>query len=541
MRAKVEALSPDRVSQALIGTGDAIRALAGWRRAAFAFANGALSALAFPPFGVFPLLLAAIAVLVLLIDGAQGHRRPCLSAAWVGWCWGFGQFLVGLYWVGYAFLVDAADHAWQIPFVEAILPGGLALFFATAAAAAAALWRPGAARIFVLAIAYGIAEWLRGHILTGFPWNLPAYGWGALPGVLQSAALLGSYGLSLLTVLFGASLAQLASREPRAWHLPASLASVFLALWLGGDLRLALVHPADVPGVRLRLVQPDVAQRDKYKRQFRVRNWRRLIDLSLAPADQAPTDIIWPEAAPPFLLTRVPQAMDDVALLTEPRRVLLTGAVRGFITAEDGIRFSNSFYIFGPGGTLLGTYDKFHLVPLGEYTPLAGLLERLGIDKLVELPGSFAAGDGPHTYDLPNAPPVGPLICYEIIFPGAVVGARRPGWFVNVTDDSWFGPSTGPYQHLLIARVRAIEEGIPVARDANTGISAVIDPLGRVRASLGLGRYGFFDSGLPQAVPETPFARLGDTGFVLLLAALAWGASGRNAAGAAKPTQKSFS
>jgi apolipoprotein N-acyltransferase len=524
MPAVPETTGIDAAASALERTGHFIRTQTGWRRAGLAFGAGASSALSFAPFELFPLLLASIAVLVLLIDGAQQKKHPLLSAAWVGWCWGFGQFLVGLYWVGYAFLVDAAAHEWQIPFVEMLLPGGLALFIAAAAAAASLAWREGASRIFVLAGAYGCAEWLRGHILTGFPWNIPAYGWGASLGVLQSTALFGSYGLSLLTVLFGASLAQLAqTRGSRAWHFPAAVATLFALLWLGGDLRLALVDPGDVPGVRLRLVQPDIAQNEKYRPQYRLRNWWRLVDLSRAPAKTAPTHIIWPEGAPPFLLTRAPGALDEIANLTGSTRVVMTGAVRAMATADGGFHYFNSFYIFGHGGALLATYDKFHLVPFGEYLPLSSLLQQLGITKLVDGPTGFDSGDGPHTYSVPGAPPAGPLICYEILFPGSVVGDRRPGWFVNVTDDSWFGPSTGPYQHFLTARIRAIEEGIPVARDANTGISAVIDALGRVRASLGLGRTGIVDSGLPQALPKTPFARLGNTGFVLMLLACAWG------------------
>lgn len=522
MLARVKRTGP--IASALERAAETIRGLNGLPRASLAFAAGALSALAFAPFGIFPLFLVAVAVFVLLIDGAQEKARPHWSAAWVGWCWGFGQFLVGLYWVGYAFLVDAADHGWQIPFVEFFLPGGLALFIALAAFAASYFWRSGASRIFVLTISYAIAEWLRGHVLTGFPWNLPAYSWGASLGVLQSTAVIGSYGLSLLTILFGAALAQFAQPARRAWLFPGAMALLFALLWIGGDVRLALTHPPDVPGVRLHLVQPDVAQRDKFRRRYQARNWRRLIDLSLVRSSPHPTITIWPEAAPPFLLTRVPEALDEVGYVAGSKRVLMTGAVRAFATPDDGIRFANSFYIFGPDGVLLATYDKFHLVPFGEYLPLAGLLEKLGLTKLVDGPEGFAPGTGPHTYDLPNAPPVGPLICYEIIFPGEVVGRRRPGWFVNVTDDSWFGPSTGPYQHLLTARVRAIEEGIPVARDANTGISAVIDALGRIRRELGLGQLGVVDSALPAAVPKTPFARFGDAGFALLLLALLYGA-----------------
>jgi apolipoprotein N-acyltransferase len=513
----------ERARGALVRVGDFIRTTTGWRRAGLAFLAGALSALAFAPVDIFPLFLAAVAVLVLLLDGAQETKRPMLSAFWVGWCWAFGQFLIGLYWVAYAFLVEAAAHAWQIPFVEIFLPGGLALFIALACVIAARFWRRGVSRIFVFAIAYGVAEWVRGHIFTGFPWNLPAYSWGASPGVLQTTSLFGSYGLSLLTILFGASLAQLAARGRRSWQLPASLAVLFAAFWIGGDIRLALVRPPDVPGVHLRLVQPNVPQREKISRRFWTRNWHELVQLSLKPTRTPPTIIVWPEAAPPYIFTRVPAAMQQVAALTDTNRILMTGAVRIFVKPDDRLGATNSFYIFGPGGVLLSTYDKFHLVPFGEYLPLADILEKLGITQVVDVPEGFAAGDGPHTYDVPGAPPVGPLICYEIIFPGAVTGAKRPRWFVNVTDDSWFGPSSGPYQHLLIARVRAIEEGIPVARDANTGISAVIDALGRVRVALALGQSGVVDSALPAAVPKTPFARFGDAGLVLMLFVLVLG------------------
>jgi apolipoprotein N-acyltransferase len=272
-----------------------------------------------------------------------------------------------------------------------------------------------------------------------------------------------------------------------------------------------------------------VAQKDKYVLRYRRQNWRDLIDLSMTPSAHPPTHIIWPEGAPPFLLARSPEALEQIADLTGSGRVLMTGAVRGFASLDDGIRFANSFYIFGPGGALLATYDKAHLVPFGEYMPAADFFSRIGLTKVVDGPDGFISGPGPQTFDIPGAPPVGPLICYEIIFPGAVTGPRRPDWFANVTDDSWFGPSSGPYQHLLTARVRAIEEGIPIARDANTGISAVIDALGRVKASLPLGKKGVVDSPLPRALPATPYARLGGLGFLLLLAACGIGAFSRNA------------
>ncbi|HVV65328.1 MAG TPA: apolipoprotein N-acyltransferase [Rhizomicrobium sp.] len=499
--------------------GDFARGLSGWRARLFAFACGCASALGFAPFDCVPLLLLGFAALVLLIDGARRSANPIRNAALAGWCFGFGQFLVGLHWVGFAFMVDPSKHEWQIPFVAVLFPGGLALFIAGACAAAAAIWRDGASRLFALTIAYAFAEWLRGHVLTGFPWNIPGYGWGASLAVMQSSALFGVYGLSLLTVMFGASLADLFERPP-AWRLPLGMTLLFLAIYAGGALRLHEVASETVPGVRLRLVQPDIAQSDKYRPELVERNWERLIDLSEAPAKASPTLIVWPEAAPPFLLMRSPEALDEIRRLAGGRRALLTGALRAE-RRDDGMRYYNSFFAFGRDGRLSGVYDKFHLVPFGEYLPFENLLKRFGLTKIVGVAGSFATGDRPRTLDVSGAPPFGPLICYEILFPGQVVGARRPAWIVNVTDDSWFGPWAGPLQHLLVARMRAIEEGLPVARAANTGVSAIIDPLGRVRASLGLNHMGVIDSPLPARVAQPPYARNGDFGFWLMLLACA--------------------
>ena len=281
--------------------GDELRRLQGWRRVSAAFAAGLVSALGFEPFRLFPCLLLGTAALVLLLDGAEGETRRVRAFAFCGWAFGFGQFLLGLHWIVYPFLVDPAAHAWQIPFAM-LLPGGLALFVAGAMAAASLLWRPGAARIFAFALCYGLAEWLRGHVLTGFPWNIAAYGWGALPGVMQSAALFGSYALTLLTLLLGASLAELFRTRP-SWSLPASLCAAFALLWLWGEARLAgpQMH---VTGVSVRLVQPAIPEAEVTGLKFVARNWQRLIALSDRPANRPPTVIIWPEAAmlPPYYL-----------------------------------------------------------------------------------------------------------------------------------------------------------------------------------------------------------------------------------------------
>ncbi|HEX3753487.1 MAG TPA: apolipoprotein N-acyltransferase [Rhizomicrobium sp.] len=506
-------MSKDAIRETMLRIGGWVQALAGWRRLGFAFACGAVSASGFPPLDFFPALLLGYAALVLLIDAARAGPRPVRGAAVIGWFFAFGQFLFGLHWIGYAFLVDPGAHLWQMPFALVSLTAGLALFGALSAGLSAWLWQNGSARHFIFAGFYAAAEWLRGHLFTGFPWNLPAYGWGASLAILQSASMFGAYGLSLLTVLLGASLADLFC-GPRRSTAPATMLMLFGALWVYGVICLAITPESDVPGVRLRLVQPDIPQAEKYQPRFVMRNWERLIDLSQRPG--SPNVIIWPEAAPPFPLARVPQALDEIARLTGRDKTLITGAER-VAGAPGRYRFYNSLYIFGPGGGLQHVYDKFHLVPFGEYIPFAALLNRIGITKLTQGEAGFTPGDGPHVYALSNAPKVTPLICYEVIFPGAVTAAERPAWIVNVTDDSWFGPWAGPRQHLLIARVRAIEEALPIVRDANTGISAVIDPVGRVRARLGLDRTGVLDAPLPKALAPSLYASLDGLVFAVLL------------------------
>jgi len=512
------------VTSYLLRSGIFLERLTRWRRVAAAVAAGATSALGFAPIDAFALFLLAIAILVILLDGANSTDHPKLNAALTGWAFGFGQFVVGMHWIFYPFLVDPIAHAWQIPFVAVLFPGGLALFPMFATWLASFWWKPGASRIFALAVSSAVSEWLRGHVLTGLPWNLPAYSWGLSLEILQSASLVGAYGLSFLTVLFGASLAELFASPPRL-RLPAALTATFVVIWAGGAVRLNHTATTMVAGVALRIVQPNIPQDEKYRPDLIQRNWQRLLDLSTEKKRISPTIIIWPEAAPPVLLQLSPQAMDGIATLTGEHSALITGNQRVSFDATKGRAFFNSLYIFGHHGRLLSTYDKFHLVPFGEYLPFEPLLRELGVTKLVGFPGSFAAGKGPHTYPVPGAPSVGPLICYEILFPSAVIGEQRPQWLVNVTDDSWFGPWAGPQQHLLAARVRAIEEGLPVVRAANTGISAVIDPLGRMLVSLGLDRTGAIDFGLPRALARPGYAVYGDAAFLLLLAAgagLSW-------------------
>lgn len=477
-----------------------------YARLGLAVAAGGLSALGFAPFGLFPLLLLGLGFLVLLLDVSSGKAHPVRSAALAGWGFGFGQFVVGLHWIGFAFMVDAGSHAWQLPFVAVLFPGALALFPAVSLAVAGRFWRPGLSRVLLFALCYGLSEWLRGHLFTGFPWNIAGYGWGASLAVMQSTALFGIYGLSLLTGLLGASLALLCAGR---WRFCAALAGLFLLFFIGGCWRLASVHPADVPGVRVRLVQPATPEREKYQRDKVLTNWLRLTELTLAKSadGEAPTLVIWPEAAPPFLISPGSGAMEWIASLNARGTSLLTGAIR----ADEGAgrtAYFNSMLIFS-GGRQVAVYDKSHLVPFGEYLPFEETLNDWGLQKLTGIAGSFGRGAGPRAIALKGAPAVGPLICYEIIFPDEVVGDTRPGWFANVTDDAWFGGWAGPEQHLLIARTRAIEQGVPVMRAANTGISAAIDPLGRIIRRLDVNLPGVIDAPLPVRVAGTLYSHFG--------------------------------
>lgn len=505
-----------------------LASLTGLRRHLAAALLGALAAAALPPVDMTPVLLIAFPGLVWLADGNGGYK----SAFALGWSFGFGFFVAGLYWIAAALFVDIAQFWWLVPFAVAGVPAGLAIFTATALAVSHALCRwlrlGGTGRVLALVLCWSGAEWLRGHILTGFPWNLIGYAWsGAFPGaiaMLQMTSLGGIYGLSLLTVLVACLPARLGDFSGRrSLSLVAALVLIAApAAW--GAYRLAQGHPADVPGVTLRLVQPSIPQTFKNDPAQLLGNFRRLFALSTSPAAVTPTAIIWPEdAAPPFL-DRDGGARQALAQAAPPNGYIITGTTRTDPPPQAPTHVWNSLVAIDHAGTIVASYDKFHLVPFGEYVPLRGLLP---MQKITPGTIDFSAGDGPHTITLPGLPPFSPLICYEAIFPGAVVDpAHRPDWLLNITDDAWYGFTSGPFQHVAIARVRAVEEGLPLARDGDNGVSAMFDPYGRVVARLDLDAIGVLDVKLPQALPPTLYSRVGDIPFfialLLIIAALLW-------------------
>jgi apolipoprotein N-acyltransferase len=505
----------------------------GWRRTAIAFAAGAASALALAPLDLWPAMFLTFPVAVWLIDGAgAGRWNGVTAAAAAGWWFGFGYFLAGLYWIGLAFLVDARTFGWLMPFAVLALPAGLAVFTALGFALARLAWARGPIRILTLAAALTTAEWLRGHVLTGFPWNSFGYALtGPLP-LAQNAALVGLWGLTFIAVAVFASPAVLAddrSDTRRPWLAPAGALLLLAGLTVHGAVRLA-GHPTTyVDGVRLRIMQPNLPQDEKFNftaKQSVMQRYLALSDRATGPGStgiREATHLIWPESAFPFFLTREPDALAEIARLLPQGTVLITGAARAAEITENPrrVRAYNSIYVIDHDGTILSVYDKVHLVPFGEYLPFQRFLERLGLMQLTKLPGGFLAGDRRRPLAVPRAPPFLPLICYEIIFPHeATLGGDRPGWMVNLTNDAWFGVSPGPYQHFQQARVRAIEEGLPLVRAANSGISAVVDPLGRVVRSLALGTEGVMDSTLPNPIDRTLYTRVGDGPVVAIVLAI---------------------
>jgi apolipoprotein N-acyltransferase len=540
----------------------------GWRRRGAAFAAGAASVLAMPPCFAWPVLWVTLPVLVWLIDGvswygepsapsaatpslsdlsdlnrragarprSQGVRRwyehPAIAAAEIGWWFGFGYFVPGLFWVGEAFLVEAETFAPLLPFAVTLLPAYLALYWGAGAGLAACLWSRGPQRVLWLSLALSAAEWARGHALSGFPWNTLGYALTYPLALMQSAAVLGIYGLTLIAflifalppVLWGEPTAAKAPRRRAAFALALALVPIAV-LGLAGQVRLALAPHATVPGIKLRIVQPSVSQREKW----RPENQQRIFfdHLALSATDPSGnidglagvTHVIWPEAAMPFLPLDHPEARASIGRALPPGTFLITGALRADPApagAPRPRRYFNSMLVFGAEGSLVASYDKAHLVPFGEYLPLQPLLEAIGLRQLTRLRGGFDVGPTPRPLlNIPRLPPAAPLICYEAIFAAAVVeGNERPGLLLNVTNDGWFGDTTGPRQHLHQARVRAVEEGLPLMRAANNGISAAVDPYGRILARLDLDARGTIDVGLPTALAPPPYARLGDLVFL---------------------------
>ena len=460
-----------------------------------------------------PVLPIVFGGLYLLTVG-KGLRQACLA----GWAFGFGFFLFGLSWIAESFFVDAERFGWLAVPAVAGLAAGLALFPAAAMAAFASTRTKGVSGAMMFAACWSGSEWLRGTILTGFPWNLIAYAWADYDIPRQLSSWVGSYGLGLVTVLLVVLPATLL-----AWNRRQGVGAILLFMtlatgsWAAGTVRLPeRSQPTDT---KVRVVQGNIPQREKWDPAFRARNIARYLDLSAKPGEF--DVLLWPESAFPGYLDEEFGMLDRIAELLPEDSFLLTGAQ----TREpdgNGVRYSNSVLAIDTSGRIIARYAKHHLVPFGEYVPLRGILP---LQRLAAGIGDFTPGPGPKTINLPDLPSVGLSICYEAIFSGRIVETgQRPNWLFNATNDAWFGPSLGPRQHLASARMRAVEEGLPMVRAANTGISAVIDGYGRIVARLELSETGALDARLPRALPPTLFSTYGQIMFLLVLATCVMGA-----------------
>ena len=477
----------------------------GARLAALAFGAGAVAGLGHAPLYLWPLTLLGLAALIRLV--AENGAR----AGWLGLLGGAGYGAVVLSWIVEPFLIEPETYGWMAPFALIFMALGLGAFWGAAARLAAAL--PSRSPAFGFALTLTFVEFLRGHILTGFPWGMPGHVWISTP-IAQLGAFVGPTGLTLGLLLAAAALASL------RWR-PALIAALTLAAaWAQGAWTLSQPLP-DGPGATLRLVQPNAEQALKWDPELARRFLDRLLDATAAApyGARTPDLVIWPETALPYLFEYHPELAPMIAEAAQGATVAL-----GVQRAEDG-RYWNSLAVIEPDGRVSQTYDKHHLVPFGEYMPLGDLAyEWFGLSAFAARHGAgYTAGPGPKLLDF--GPVMGralPLICYEAVFPQDVNAApERPDWLLQITNDAWFGTLSGPFQHADQARMRAIEQGLPLIRVANTGVTAVYDSLGRELAALPFGSQGHLDTALPAALGPTSFSRFGSWPILVLLAGLA--------------------
>jgi apolipoprotein N-acyltransferase len=501
--------------------------------AALSLLAGIATAFAHPPFGILPGILG-YGLLFAVVDRTDGER-PLRSAFWRAWLAGVGYFAIGCWWVAEAFMVDAAEQGWMAPIAVVLLAAGLGLFWGLGGLLYRMLRpRDTILKALVFAGALSLLEWTRGHVFTGFPWNLPGETWRAGSPPSQAAALVGAYGLTWITLLAMAALAAPFAFGFRrsTWSLLSGGIAVVIALYGYGFWHLS--HgDGPTPGPVIRVVQPDVRQEAKYDASKFVDIVSRYLRLTAQPTASglSPDIVIWPEGA-------IPAAANDVlnpnlgiypavVKALKPGQILLMGTYR---LDERAVKptYYNSLYALRRDGDdlkVLGIYDKYRLVPFGEYMPASNLMKAIGFQKLVHVAeDGFSSGPPPSQMPIAGYGLVQALICYESLFPGFVRGGAlksgaRPGWIVNVSNDAWFGQTSGPWQHLNLASYRAIEEGIPMVRGTPTGVSAVIDAEGRPLKTLGLGKSGVIDAALPGARPHpTAFARYGESAFWIMIA-----------------------
>lgn len=487
------------------------------------FAMGALNALAMPPVYFVPILLVTFPALLRLLDKCMTSKQVFLKT----FLFFFAFHVFGLYWINFALFVDFANNWWVLPFALSGLPALMAVYPAIGALIWHRLAWHGSARILLLIVLFAASDWIRGWAFTGFPWNLWGYTWVAFEPMLQSAALIGMYGMTLLTLIFAFLPAfffkNTADRFGKIFCIAFVVVVFCLLAWGTGRLQTDL--PESNHPFIIRIVQPNIAQQAKWAPDTREQHERILWGLSLQTAQQTPHMVVWPETSLPLVNTGDVRRLEYMLQEAFHPGTMLAAGVAEIETdpATEQTSVYNRIGFYHPDGKRAGFYDKFHLVPFGEFLPFE---QYWPVKPVAFSGGSMTAGPGVRTFHIGNVPAFSALICYEVLFPGeTVLETDRPQWILNSTNDAWYGNTSGPYQHLAITRARAVEEGLPVVRAANTGISAMIDPMGRIVDSLPLNAQGIIDRALPASLEPTIFARCGNWIFFAMLGtlwAMAW-------------------
>jgi apolipoprotein N-acyltransferase len=485
------------------------------------FLLGVLAAGAMPPFHLVFILPISFSGLLLVLSGAQNKKQ----AFFYGWFFGWGYFIAGLYWIGVAFTIDADAHAALIPIPILGLPAFLACFAGVTTLICYLLNAKNLRLILLFSLTWVTTEIIRGYLFTGFPWNNIGYSWFFSASMSQIGALGGMIGLSFLSIFLSCfpylGVNEDSSRK-RNYGLMA-VAICLLGLQYGyGTVRLNVAETTYLKDVKLRLVQPNIRQQDKWKRHLRQLHVEKLVALSSGPGIDQVSHIIWPETSVPYFLTTNQKVINYVKPVIPIEGALITGAPRRKAKER---RYYNSLQVMTRNGEFTDIYDKQHLVPYGEYMPLRSLLKSIGLFALIPALDNMSDFDvSDNTNDeiisIPNLPDSRGLICYEVAFASEMNKGQPFDWILNLTNDGWFGDTTGPHQHIVHAQARALEQGVPLVRVANTGISALIDPYGRILSRLELNSAGILDVGLPKALPIRPVYSFVvwelEIGFVLL-------------------------
>lgn len=472
----------------------------------FATVLGGAGALAFAPLFILPIAPVALAGLVILLFTHPSGRAGFALA----WAFGLGNFVVGLNWITESFrFADENLAPFAIPALIG-LSAFLAVFPGLAGLCTVLIARNRRGKIIAFPAFWTLAEFARGSLFTGFPWNLTGYVWGISDETMQIAAFVGPYGLSFITVAISSFPLLLIGDHARLGQSGLIVGASFVfgaaSLWAGGSLRLSEADVTFRQGFNIRLVQGNIPQDVKWDARAARSILDRYLSLSASPGVTAVTHIIWPETSLPYLFQDTPELLNSLTHPLPTNASLTLGATRASPDQAQSPAMLNSIIVINAQRGLMATYDKQRLVPFGEYMPLKAFLP---IKKMTDGTIDYVAGQGARTLKLPGLPPAAPLICYEAVFPTG--GTPRDNeWLLNVTNDAWFGTSWGPYQHFLTARFRAVETGVPLIRVANTGISAVVDSYGRILQSLPLGLAGTIDTALPYPVAPTLFSRVGN-------------------------------